>query len=94
MTGSEPSSMEAYPEIMEVKSEAVHEEVPKEGVAVKSFGTLKKRHGDRRIAVGHRGKVKERTQGTGGSRKKSTATCRWSTCCAGVTQPKGTEVLY
>jgi hypothetical protein len=30
----------------EMKSKAVHEEVPKEDTAVKTFGALKKRHGD------------------------------------------------
>jgi hypothetical protein len=36
----------------ELKSVAVHEEVPKEEVAVETFGALKKRHEDRHPAVG------------------------------------------
>jgi hypothetical protein len=52
-----------------MESEAVHEEVPKEEAAVKTLRALKKRHGDRHLEVGHRGKQKERTQGDGGSRK-------------------------
>jgi hypothetical protein len=54
---------EAYPEKMEVKpedieSKTVHEEVPKEEVAVKSFGALIKRHRGRHLAARRRGKPK------------------------------------
>jgi hypothetical protein len=55
---------------LEAESDAEHEEAPKEEAAVELFGTLKKRHGDRHLAVGYRGKPNERTQGNGGSRKK------------------------
>jgi hypothetical protein len=49
--------MEAYPEIKEVdpeemKSVAVHEEVPKEEAAVKSFGAPKKWHRGRHLTAG------------------------------------------
>jgi hypothetical protein len=41
--------MEANPE--EIKSAAVHEEVPKAEAAVKTVALLKKGHGDRHLAV-------------------------------------------
>jgi hypothetical protein len=76
-------AMEASPEITEInpvemKSETVHEEVPKKEAAVKSFEALKKRHGDRHLAVGRHGKLK------GGSRKKLAAAYRGITLHAGV----------
>jgi hypothetical protein len=78
---------EAYPEMEgkeptseEVKSEAVHVEVPKKEAAVKSFGALKKRHGDRHLAVGRREKPRDRTQGKGGSRKKLAVARKGMTC--------------
>jgi hypothetical protein len=94
---------EAYPEIVEVnpaemESEAVHEEISKEEAAVKSFGALKKQHGDRHLAVGRCGKLKEQTQGKGGSWKKLAAACRGITHHAGVAWCKGhghhTEIRY
>jgi hypothetical protein len=48
------------------------------------FGALKKRHGDRNLAVGRHGKPRKRTQGNGASRKKLTATRRGTTRGAGV----------
>jgi hypothetical protein len=42
--------MEANPD--EMKSVTVHEEVPMEKAAVKSFGALKKQRGDHYLAVG------------------------------------------
>jgi hypothetical protein len=53
--------MEAYPEKTEtnpeeMKSESVHEKVPRKVEAVKSFGALKKRHRGRHLAAGRRGK--------------------------------------
>jgi hypothetical protein len=79
--------MEANPE--EQKSVAVHEEIPKEEAAGETFGALKKRHEDRYLAVGRRRKPKKRTQGNGGSRKKSAATLSGMTCHAGVVWRKG-----
>jgi hypothetical protein len=54
----------------------VHGEVRKEEVAVKYVRALKKRHGDRNLAVGRHRLQKKRTQGDGGSQKKLAATCR------------------
>jgi hypothetical protein len=45
-----PEKMEANPE--EMKSVAVHKEVPKEEAAVKTVRTLRKRQGDRHLAIG------------------------------------------
>jgi hypothetical protein len=66
----EPTSMEMKTVV------AVHEEVPKEDTAVETGKALKKRHGDRNLAVGRCGKPKEWTQGNGGSRQKLAAACR------------------
>jgi hypothetical protein len=53
-----------------------HEGVPNEEAAVETFEALKKRLGDRNIALGCRGKPKKRTQGNGGSRMKLVAALR------------------
>lgn len=37
----------------EIPSEAVHQEVPKEGATAKSSGALKKGHGGWKLATGH-----------------------------------------
>jgi hypothetical protein len=66
--------LEANPE--ETEPEAAHEEVPKEDAAMKTFGALKKRHGDRHLVGRRRGQPKKRTQGDGGSRKQLAAACR------------------
>jgi hypothetical protein len=66
----------------EIKFEAAHEEVPKEEAAVKISEALKKRHGDRHLAVGHREKPKERTQDKSGTRQRK--------CC--IKNPENTEV--
>jgi hypothetical protein len=71
------------------ESEAVaeHKEVPKEQAAVKPVRSLKKRHGDRHLAVGRRRKPKKRTQGT------CTTPARDSICtvqCGGQDEPCGT----
>jgi fumarate hydratase class II len=71
------------------ESEAEHEEIHKDEVAMKTFGALKKRHGDRHLAVGRHGKPKERTQGDSGSMKKFATACRGMICHAGVAQHKG-----
>jgi hypothetical protein len=85
-TEAYPEKMEANPE--EIKSVAVHQEVPKEESAMETFGTLKKRHGDRHLA-GRRGGPKQRTRGNGGSRKKLAASQGRLTRRAGVTRRKG-----
>jgi hypothetical protein len=54
----------------------VHEEVLKDMAAVKTFGALKERDGDRHLAVGRLRQLKGRIQGNGGFRKKSAATRR------------------
>jgi hypothetical protein len=82
-----PEKREAIPE--EIESESEHQEVPKEEAAVKSFGALKKQHGDRNLSVGRRQKPKERTQDNGGSRRKLAAACRRTTLRAGVARDKG-----
>jgi hypothetical protein len=72
----------------EIKSVAVHEEVPKEQVAVKTVRAPKKRHGDRHIAVRRRDQPKKRTQGNGGSQKKLVSACTGMTRCAIPAQRK------
>jgi hypothetical protein len=64
------------PTTLEVGSVAVHEEAPKEDAALKPIGALKKRHGDRNLAVRPCGQPKKWTQGNGGSRKELVAACR------------------
>jgi hypothetical protein len=69
----EATDLEANPE--EKDTVAEQQEVPKEETAMKTFGALKKRHGDRHLAVGRHRKPKKQTHGDGGSRKKLDA-CR------------------
>jgi hypothetical protein len=57
----------------EMKSIAEHQEVPKEVAAVETIGALKDQYGDRHLAIGRRQQLKKRTQGNGGSQKKSAA---------------------
>jgi hypothetical protein len=64
----EATDLEANPE--RKKSVAVHEKVLKEEVA------LKKQHGNWHLAIGPSEKLKEWTQGDGGSWKKLAVTCR------------------
>jgi hypothetical protein len=71
---TEATDFEANPE--EIESEAVHEEVPKEGAAIKTVRALKKRYGNRQLTVMRHGQPKKRTESDGGSRKKLTAGCR------------------
>jgi hypothetical protein len=54
---------------VQMKSAAVHEEVPKEEAAVETIGALKKRYGDWHLAVGCRRQPTKRTQGDSGSRQ-------------------------
>jgi hypothetical protein len=56
---------EAYPEMMDANPEETKEEA-----AAKPVRALKKRHRGRNLAVGRRGKPKERTQGNGGCQKE------------------------
>jgi hypothetical protein len=74
---TDATDLVANPE--EKESATVHKEVPKEEAAVKPVRALKKRHGDRHLAVEGRGKPKKRTQGDGGSRKKLAAARRGMT---------------
>jgi hypothetical protein len=69
-----PEKMETCPEIMQSTEE--HLEVPKEGVALKSSGTVKKWHRGQNLAAGCCGKPKELTRGDCGSQRKLAATCR------------------
>jgi hypothetical protein len=61
------------PTLVEVESVAMHEEVPKEEAALKTVGALKKRYGDRHLAIGFLLQLQKRTRGNGGSRKKLAA---------------------
>jgi hypothetical protein len=61
---------------VEIKFVAVHEEFRTEDAAVKSSGTMKKRHSGRNLAAGRRGKSKELTKGDYGSRRKLAAASR------------------
>jgi hypothetical protein len=70
----EAKDLKVNPE--EIGSDSEHREVPEEVVAVKSSGTMKKRHRDRHLAGGHCGKPKELTRGDRGSRRKLAAACR------------------
>jgi hypothetical protein len=89
-------AMETYAEKMEaspdeMKSVAVHEEVPKEEIAANTFGALKKRHGDRHLAVGRHRKSKKWTQADGGSQKKLTVAFRGMTRCGISARCKGQD---
>jgi hypothetical protein len=79
--------MEANPE--EIKSKVVYEEVPKEHAAVKPVRALNKWYLGQNLAAERHQKLKERTRGNCGSRKKLAATHRRMTCCAGVARRKG-----
>jgi hypothetical protein len=50
------------PTSLEIEPVAVHEDVPKEEAAVKTFGAVKRWHGDRHLAVRRRGQPKKPTQ--------------------------------
>jgi hypothetical protein len=86
VTGQEPREAESNTELEETEAtgfEAIPEEMKsvavQEDAAVGTGRALNKRHGDRNLAVGRRGKPKERTQGNGGSRKKLAAARRGMT---------------
>jgi hypothetical protein len=70
------------PTSLEIEFEVEHEEVPKEEATVGTFRALRKRHGDRHLAVGRCGKPKEWTQGDGGSWKTLATACRAMICLA------------
>jgi hypothetical protein len=86
-TKAYPVELEAIPE--EFGSESAQEEVPKEEAAGKSFGALKKQHGDWNLAVGRRQNPKERTQDNGGSRKNLALAYRGTIRRTGVARRKG-----
>jgi hypothetical protein len=67
-------SKELNPE--NVKSEVEYREVPMKEAAVKSLGTMKKRHRGRHLAAGRRGEPKEQTRGDCGSRRNMVTSCR------------------
>jgi hypothetical protein len=71
------TDLEANPE--ERKTVVEQQEALKVEAAVKTFGALKKRHGDRHLAIGRRRKPKKRTQGDGWSRKKLVTASRLMT---------------
>jgi seryl-tRNA synthetase len=77
---SQIEKMEA--DLGEMKSVAVHEEVPEEEATMETFGALKKWHEDRCLALGRCQKLKKGTQDSGGSWKKLAAACRRMTCHA------------
>jgi hypothetical protein len=79
VTKTFPDMMEANPE--EMKSELVHEEVPKEEVMMTIVTALNKWYRDRHLAVRCHGQPKKWTQGNGGSQKKLAAYQRM-TCTA------------
>jgi hypothetical protein len=83
----EVTDLETNPE--ETETVAGQQEVTKEEAPVKTVRALKKRHGDRNLAVRHRRQLKKRTQGNGGSRKKLAAACRGVTRRAIPAQRKG-----
>jgi hypothetical protein len=74
----EATDLKVNPEEMESESE--HREVPQEMAAVRSLGTMKKRHWDPHLAAGHCGKPEELTQGDCGSWRKLAAACRKVPC--------------
>jgi hypothetical protein len=59
-----------------MESEVEHWEVPMEEAAVKSSGTMKKRHRGRQLVAGQLREPKELTPRECGSRKKLAAACR------------------
>jgi hypothetical protein len=78
-TTADREAMEANPEMetnSEMQSSGEHQNVPKEGVAVKSSRTTKKRHRGRNLAAGRRGEPKDLTRGDCESRRKLAAACR------------------
>jgi hypothetical protein len=81
-----PGKLEPNPEKMESGTE--YREVPKEEAAVKSSGTMKKRHKGRHLAAGRRGEQKKLIRGDCGSRRKLAAPCRKVSHRAAVTRRK------
>jgi hypothetical protein len=69
-----PEKMETNPDMMQSIGE--HREVPKEGVAVKSSGTVNIQHRGPKQTAGRSGKPNELTRGDGGYRRKLAAACR------------------
>jgi hypothetical protein len=79
--------MGAYPEKM--KCVAKNQDVPKEEAAVTTVRAVKKRYGDRHLAIRRRRQLRKRPQDEGGSRKKLVVARRGMTRRAGVAQRKG-----
>jgi hypothetical protein len=75
--------------LKEMKAVVKHQEVPMEEAAVKSSGTMKRRHRGQHLAAGRHGEPKELTQGECGSWRKLAATCRKVSRHAAVEQRKG-----
>jgi hypothetical protein len=67
-----------------MQSVAEHQKVPKEEAAVMPVRGLRKRRGDRNLAVGHHQKPKGRIEASCESRKRLTVAGRRMICCAGV----------
>jgi hypothetical protein len=80
-------SKELNPKDMESKLE--HREAPTEEAAVKSSGTMKKRHRGQHLATGRRGEPKELTRGDCGSRRKLATVCTKISRCVAVARRKG-----
>jgi hypothetical protein len=83
LESKEPTSVEI--------AQLEYPEIPKKEATVKSFGALKKWHGNRHIAVGRLEGPKEWTQGKVGSQKKLAAAAagRGVTRRAGMAPRKG-----
>lgn len=79
LSRTEATDLEANSE--EIKTEVVHEEVPKEKAIVKTVIALKRQHKDWHLAVRCRSQLKKWTQGNCVSWKNMPATCRGMTCC-------------
>jgi hypothetical protein len=61
---------------VEMKSVAVHQEVPNEEAEVETIGAPEERHRGRHLAVGRRRQPKKRTQGDAECRQKLAAARR------------------
>jgi hypothetical protein len=75
---------ETEPDPGMMKSIEEHEEIPKEDAAVMSVRGLRERRNVCSLAAERRQKMRERTQGYSGSRRKLAAACRKVSCLAKV----------
>jgi hypothetical protein len=71
-----------------MQSIEVHQEIPKGEAAVMPVGGLRKWHRVCNLAVERQQKIKKRTLGYSGSRRKSAAACRKMSFCAKVAWQK------